>query len=103
MSTIYSEQAFMRYGHNDEAQVAFIEGANFALSYQWESVEDALPEIDWKIHTCRDIYLCRDSYWVALCIWDNGRFIETSDGEVFMATHWMPIPPLPEARQEEEV
>ncbi len=81
---------------------AFKAGANFALSHQWVSVEDVLPEIDWKILTCRDIYLCRDSYWVALCIWDNGRFIETSDGKVFMATHWIPIPPLPEARKEGE-
>ncbi len=97
MSTIYSEQAFMRYGHNGEAQVAFMEGADFALSHQWVSMEDALPPFNGDIILRRD-----ETYRVALCMWIDGRFVDMTKNDDFVATHWMPIPPLPETRKEGE-
>jgi len=73
----------------------FKAGAKWALSHQWVSVEKVVPPFDGRI------ILCRDTYWCALCIWNNDRFIDMSNNEEFVATHWMPIPPLPEARKEE--
>lgn len=106
MSTIYSEQAYMRYGHNDEAQAAFMEGADFALSHQWVSVEEELPENDEDVLVALIHGIMRPFMTVAWCSEANNgtrQWYSIDDNlDLDLIRFWMPIPPLPEARKEEE-
>lgn len=94
----------MRYGHNDEAQAAFMEGANFALSHQWASVEDALPKDDEDVLALA-ITSKNQRAGLARCYkCSNGTVKWVSDDiNADYIRFWLPIPPLPEARKEEEV
>lgn len=85
---------------------AFKAGAKWALSHQWISVEDALPE------TNEDVLVMevRGNYHNLGVAWcdnnHNGTVQWYSDdddlGKEFIR-FWMPIPPLPEARKEDAV
>jgi len=81
----------------EDMEYAFKAGANFALQNQWISVEDELPEIDNEV-----LFLCE--YGTFLGFFDSGNiWVANGLGEVFDVTHWIPIPPLPEARKEGNV
>jgi len=76
----------------------FYLGAKWALSHQWVNVQDSLPEIrqeviwHYRVRTPHGTWM--DSY---ICDRYDGEY-KPDDVE-----HWMPIPPLPEARKEGEV
>lgn len=76
---------------------AFKAGAKFALSHQWVSVDDELPEIDKEV-----LFLCEYGTFIGYFDGENIWFANGL-GEVFDVTFWMPIPPLPEARKEGNV
>ncbi len=86
----YADDSRMRYE-------SFMTGAKWVLSHQWVSVEDTLPPFNGDIILRRD-----ETYRVALCMWIDGRFVDMTKNDDFVATHWMPIPPLPEKRKERE-
>ena len=64
----------------------FNAGAEFALSHQWISVEDALPEcsvmviVKDKYGNYDTAYLSKKGYWIA------------NDGKEIIVSFWMPIP-----------
>ena len=64
----------------------FMEGAEYALSHQWISVEDALPEcsvmviVKDKYGNYDTAYLSKKGYWIA------------DDGKEIIVSFWMPIP-----------
>ena len=64
----------------------FNEGAEYALSHQWISVEDALPECSVMVlvkdkYGNYDIaYLSKKGYWIS------------NDGKEIVVSFWMPIP-----------
>ena len=64
----------------------FKEGAEYALSHQWISVEDALPEcsvmviVKDKYGNYDTAYLSKKGYWIA------------NDGKEIIVSFWMPIP-----------
>ena len=89
------EAANGRYTDNTFAYKGFIDGAEYVLSHQWISVEDALPEMEkevvlfnknsirhYEIGWLRKEKGCSKSKWAIT----NG-FVEDDD-----ITHWMPIP-----------
>ena len=114
-----------------DLEVAFEAGAKWALTHQWRSVEeDGLPKAkDYEYHLMPSIDDDRPTIFVAnaflICVAYNdsggfdyceANFKILPDGEFewlycdddiasqtgnFKVTHWMPIPPLPEARKEE--
>ncbi len=73
--------------NKDAFERAFITGAKFALSHQWRSTKDEKPNGNEKM-----LYILRDG---SLSL---GYFVN-DDYQRF----WLPIPPLPKARKEEEV
>ena len=80
------EAANDRYTDNTFAYKGFIDGAEYALSHQWISVEDALPECSVmviakdKYGNYDTAYLSKKGYWIA------------NDGKEIIASFWMPIP-----------
>lgn len=71
---------------NDAYNKGFEDGANFALSHQWISVEEALPEcsvmvfVKDKYGNYDTAYLSKKGYWIA------------NDGREIIVSFWMPIP-----------
>ena len=67
-------------------EAGFMEGAEYALSHQWISVEDALPEcsvmvlVKDKYGNYDTAYLSKKGYWIA------------NDGKEIIASFWLPIP-----------
>lgn len=67
-------------------EAGFMEGAQYALSHQWISVEDALPEcsvmviVKDKYGNYDTAYLSKKGYWIA------------NDGEEIIVSFWLPIP-----------
>lgn len=80
------EAANDRYTDNTFAYKGFIYGAEYALSHQWISIEDALPECSVMVivkdkYGNYDIaYLSKKGYWIA------------NDGKEIVVSFWMPIP-----------
>lgn len=72
---------------------AFIDGADFALSRQWVSVEDALPEIDKRVLVRVPKTDCYLEYY-AVAYWDGEDFVEHQRSEVIRPSHWLSIPTL---------
>lgn len=66
---------------------AFQDGANFALTHQWRSVEDELPPIG-------ILFFCRDGARVAICAYDGENICEVHSGDKCQMPFWMPIPSL---------
>ena len=64
----------------------FIEGAEYALSNQWISVEEALPKcsemvfVKDKYGNYDTAYFSKKGYWIA------------NDGKEIVVSFWMPIP-----------
>lgn len=79
--------------HDITAQMrkAFIDGADFALSRQWVSVDDALPEeYDYVLVHIPGLYLGRHN---AVSYWD-GKDWHTHNCNYIRPDFWMPIPQL---------
>jgi len=73
----------------DALYKGFYHGAEWALSHQWVSVDDALPKIDKEV-----LFLCEYGKFIGYL--DGGNiWFANGLGEVFDVTYWMPIPPLP--------
>lgn len=83
----------------ENIQSDFLAGAEFALNNQWVSVEERLPEVDYKFHNS-DYYMCHvdvngrsyylqcwynsiDNRWTSAWPW--------SDNEKINVTHWQPL------------
>ena len=62
---------------------------------QWISVEDRLPDIGLKVFAVGLGCVFQGSIDI------DGYWVETESGELILngATHWMPIPPLPESNE----
>lgn len=78
-----------------DMEQSFRQGAHFALSHQWVSVEERLPE-EKKVVLCyipdmKDNYAEKDAYFDITILLD-GVFINL-DAETIYPSHWMPIPP----------
>lgn len=64
----------------------FIEGAEYALSHQWISVDEALPKcsemvfVKDKYGNYDTAYFSKKGYWIA------------NDGKEIIVSFWMPIP-----------
>lgn len=71
---------------NDAYNIGFEKGAEYALSHQWISVEEALPEcsvmafVKDKYDNHDIAYLSKKGYWIA------------NDGKDIVVSFWMPIP-----------
>ena len=76
----------MELSYDEVAESAFEKGAEYALSHQWISVEDALPEcsvmviVKDKYGNYDTAYLSKKGYWIA------------NDGKEVIVSFWMPIP-----------
>lgn len=76
----------MELSYDEVAESAFEKGAEYALSHQWISVEDALPEcsvmviVKDKYGNYHTAYLSKKGYWIA------------NDGKEVIVSFWMPIP-----------
>ena len=66
----------------------FIDGAEYALSHQWISVEDALPKNGENVFAIDS----DDDAYVAWFDETDKTWQELSDGQFIVPTHWMPIP-----------
>lgn len=79
----------------------FYHGAKWALSHQWISVEDELPNHNHNVLVLCDSEVPELRYTTAAYL--NGIWIYPDewyyDVPVLM---WMPIPPLPNARKEDK-
>ena len=65
----------------------FIAGAEYALSHQWISVEEALPENGENVFA-----IDGDDAYVAWFDETDKDWHELSEGQLIVPTHWMPIP-----------
>ncbi len=85
---------------------AFKAGADFALSHQWVSVEDALPEIGESV-LALSVSDGITEIGVALISEYPDRTLHWFSTDDCVTTYdikfWLPIPPLPEARKEGKV
>ena len=76
----------MELSYDEVAESAFEKGAQYALSHQWISIEDALPECSVMVlvkdkYGNYDIaYLSKKGYWIA------------NDGKEIIVSFWLPIP-----------
>lgn len=87
-----------RWCPNERYKDYFIEGADWALSHQWVSVEDELPPALQEDNTTSIRVIVRNE--------DNAVFVDAYNFQrkewrmgkvsIFKVTHWMPIPPLAE-------
>ena len=71
---------------------AFIDGADFALSHQWISVEERLPEDDRYFYFVADARL--DPLGVDCAEYTCETKLFSRNGKILHPTHWMPIPQL---------
>ncbi len=77
-------------------EAGFMEGAQYALSHQWISVDEALPEcsvivfVKDKYDNYDIAYLSKKGYWIA------------NDGRKIIVSLWMPIPKF-ETKDKEEM
>ena len=71
------------------AETAFEKGAEFALSHQWISVEEALPERGYEVLVLDKRHETQIAVYIGLEWWHNPIGYE----KVY-PTHWMPIPEL---------
>ena len=101
----YSEQIFAKAlkAPWPEAKQFFEEtylaGATEALSSQWRSVEDELPEIDKEVVVIYSHALTPSCIEKAIAYFD-GEDWYTTDGTHIRPTHWMSIPELPKSESE---
>jgi hypothetical protein len=82
------EAANDRYTDNTFAYKGFIDGAEYALSRQWISVEDALPKNGENVFAIDS----DDDAYVAWFDEMDKTWRDLSDGQFIVPTHWMPIP-----------
>lgn len=75
------EAANDRYTDNTFAYVGFIDGAEYALSHQWISVEEALPQDEENVIVSM----------AGVPIIGQGIHVKENLKHI---THWMPIPKL---------
>lgn len=68
-------------------------GAAEALSHQWVSVEDELPDSYGPV-----LLFCE--FGAEIGYYEHGEWYLNGYGTINSVTFWMPIPPLPEARKE---
>lgn len=68
----------------------FMRGAEYALSHQWISVDEALPE-NGKTVLAID---CDNDVFVVWFDETDKTWQELSDGQFIVPTHWMPIPKI---------
>lgn len=91
----YADNLYPKYfPQHSIARAAFQAGANFALSHQWISVEEALPESeDWVIVM----------YDVGFMKVYKGIYVRINKPicESIKITHWLPIPKF-ETKEKEE-
>lgn len=88
----------METHYAERARLSFIEGADFALTHQWRSVEDELPE---QCTTVLCVNANADPYckWCWLSFYVGDIFQDNADSKATFPTHWLPIPSLnPEQR-----
>ncbi len=90
--------------NNKTAYNSFVAGANFALSHQWVSVEDELPEDDEDVLALATT-IKNQKVGLALCFKDSNGTVKwvSDDINTDYIRFWLPIPPLPEARKEDMV
>ena len=81
----------------DALYKGFFHGAEWALSHQWISVDDALPDKQ----SCE--YICHDGERVFFARWLDETPHGLSGWDIAGMTKppiaWMPIPPLPEVKK----
>lgn len=81
-----------------DLETAFEQGAKFALSNQWISVEGELPENEQYVLVCY-----KDTYGFGFGVagyFDNEWYTADENLKIDKIVAWMPIPPLPNARKE---
>lgn len=72
---------------NDAYNKGFEDGAEYAISHQWISVEDTLPKNGENVFAVDS-----DDAYVAWFDETDKTWQELSDGQFIVPTHWMPIP-----------
>lgn len=75
-----------------DMEQSFKDGAHFALSHQWVSVEERLPEDDSYFYLVADVRLAPLGVDCAEYSCETKLF--SRGGKILHPTHWCPIPPL---------
>lgn len=75
-----------------DMEQSFRQGAHFALSHQWVSVEERLPEDDRYFYLVADVRL--DPLGVDCAEYTCETKLFSRGGKILHPTHWCPIPPL---------
>ena len=92
------EEAALDYSQDkilpETALRGFIDGAFFALSHQWRSVEDGLPEDD-------DSVFVSDENGYHIASYFNGEWYSSDDEFTRNPQMWMPIPSIPSLNSEQ--
>lgn len=70
---------------------SFKDGIVYALSHQWVSVEDALPEEDKRVLVRVPASEFHSEYY-AVAYWDGEDWIEAQRCELIRPSHWLHIP-----------
>jgi len=96
-----------------DLETAFEQGAKWALSHQWISVDKALPETDGDVliyatyigaNSGRQRVSIEQYFYMKEYEQNGFRLKEGENRHINLKVlAWMPIPPLPEARKEDEV
>ena len=81
------EAANDKYTDNTFAYKGFIDGAEYAISNQWISVEEALPKNGENVFA-----IDSDNAYIAWFDETDKDWHELSEGQLIVPTHWMPIP-----------
>jgi len=81
----------MELSYDDVAESAFEKGAEYALSHQWISVEEALPEYDEAVivrNFYGEIFFCHRSNRIGVEI-DDDKWCNYTGAKI---VSWMPTP-----------
>lgn len=77
----------MELSYDEVSESAFEKGAEYALSHQWISVNEALPKNGENVFA-----IDSDDAYVAWFDETDKDWRELSEGQLIVPTHWMPIP-----------
>lgn len=74
-----------------DMEQSFRQGAHFALSHQWVSVEERLPEDDSYFYLVADVRL--EPLGIDCAEYTCETKLFSRGGKILHPTHWCPIPP----------
>ena len=77
-----------------EIEIAFKEGAKYALENQWISVKDKLPKIN-ELGYSNNVFVHGSGGYAGSAYFEDNKFYSwIGDDEIIGVDYWMPIPEL---------